>query len=451
MMKNMSEGKPATVLLKFSLPMLLSVAFLQFYSISDSMIAGRFIGPNALAAVGASYPVTMIFMAVASGMSIGITVVVSTLFGGERLAEMKTCVSTALILCAGISLILTGVGLLACRPILRALSTPANIMSDSALFLNVYVLGLLFLFMYNACNGIFMALGDSATPLYFLIASSVGNVALDLLFVAVIGMGVEGVAWATFIAQGICSVLAFFTLLRRVRKIRGEEPSPLFSGFMAARISRIAIPSILQQSFVSVGNLFVQNRINTFGSDVIAGYAAAIKLNTFVLTCFGTMSNATSSFTAQNIGAEHPERVRAGTRAALKIGLIIGAPGALLLIIFGRTLTGFFVEAGSSAKILDVGEHFLKIVAPFYVIILMKIILDGVLRGAGIMNLFMIATLTDLVLRVVFSFVLSAFLDETGIWIAWPVGWVIATVMTILFYRYSMKHYILKKPAAESA
>ncbi|MFT3951488.1 MAG: MATE family efflux transporter [Oscillospiraceae bacterium] len=442
MITNMTEGKASRVLLRFALPMLLSVLFQQFYSIADSVIAGRFIGADALAAVGASYPVTMIFMSVASGLSIGISVVVSRLFGGARIGEMKTCVSTALVTAGTTALVMTAAGVLFCRKILRLLDTPEKIMGDSALFLGVFVLGLLFLMLYNACNGIFTALGDSRTPLFFLIASSVGNVLLDLLFVGVVGMGVAGVAWATFIAQGVCSVLSFFTLLRRLRRMENDELPDRFSAQMLNRISRIAIPSILQSSFVSVGNLFIQTRINSFGTDVIAGFSAALKINTLTLMCFGMVSNAVSSFTAQNLGAGKPARVREGTRASMKIAFLIGIPFAAATFFFGKPLTGLFLD-GDNEAILNVGGTFLHIVAPFYLAILIKIVLDGVLRGAGIMNLFMIATLADLVLRVAFAFILSSFLRETGIWLSWPVGWVTAMVLTVSFYFASMKKIAL--------
>ena len=201
MIHDLTEGKPAKQLWLFSMPMLLSVVFQQMYNIVDSVVAGQCVGEDALAAVGSSYPITMIFMAIATGMNIGCSVIISQYFGAKKLREMKTAISTSLIAVLGISVILTIGGLAFCHPLLGLLNTPENIFADSRLYLQVYLYGLVFLFLYNICNGIFTALGDSKTPLYFLIASSLGNIALDLLFVIEFKMGVGGVAWATFLCR----------------------------------------------------------------------------------------------------------------------------------------------------------------------------------------------------------------------------------------------------------
>ena len=216
MNKDLTTGKPAGVLLRFTLPMLLSVAFQQLYNIADSVIAGKFAGEDALAAVGASYPVTMIFMAVAFGMNIGISVVISQLFGAKDFKEMKTAAYTGFISVAVLGVVLTVVGTVLCEPILRMLGTPENIMEDTTLYLAIYIWGLLFLFIYNISSGVFTSLGDSKTPLWFLIASSVGNIVLDAVFVIVFRWGVGGVAWATFLAQGVASACAFWAVLHRL-------------------------------------------------------------------------------------------------------------------------------------------------------------------------------------------------------------------------------------------
>lgn len=290
--------------------MLLSAVFQQLYNVADSVVAGRFVGEDALAAVGASFPITMIFMAVALGSNTGCSVIISQLFGAKETARMKTAVSTSVIAILALSALLTAGGFLFCEPLMRLLGTPENVFADSQLYLNVYIGGLTFLFLYNICTGVFTALGDSRTPLYFLIASSLANIVMDVVFVVCFHMGMGGVAWATFLCQGVASVLAAWTLFRRLRGVPAPERHPLFSWRMLGRIARIAVPSILQQSFISVGNLFIQSLVNGFGSAVVAGYSAAVKLNTFALTGFTTLGNGLSSFTAQNIGAGRPERVK---------------------------------------------------------------------------------------------------------------------------------------------
>lgn len=435
MIKDLTEGNPQTVLWKFTIPMFISVIFQQLYNIADSVIAGKFAGENALAAVGASYPITMIFMAIAVGSNIGCSVVISQLFGAKEYGKMKTAVFTTLISSAALSAAFTAGGLLGSRGLMMMINTPENIFTDGALYLRIYLGGFLFLFLYNVATGIFTSLGDSKTPLYFLIGSSIGNIFLDIWFVAGFHWGVAGVAWATFLAQGAACVLALMTLAQRLKRVQTAEKYELFSGDMLKRISRIAVPSILQQSFISVGNIFIQSLVNSFGSSVIAGYSAAIKLNTFTITCFTTMGNGVSSFTAQNLGGGRIERVKKGFGAGIKMCLLAAIPFFIVFFIFGENMIQLFMSGDGGGTALETGKVFLRIVSPFYFVISVKLIGDGVLRGAGAMRLFMIATFTDLVLRVLLSYILAGIFGVTGIWMSWPIGWSIATVLTCVFYR----------------
>ncbi len=434
MVKDLTEGAPGKVLRQFTIPMFISVVFQQLYNIADSIIAGRFAGEDALAAVGASYPVTMIFMAIAVGSNIGCSVVISNLFGAKKYKEMKTAVYTTLIAAFVLSLALTAAGLAGTGALMTMIRTPENIFADGALYLKIYIGGFLFLFLYNVATGIFSALGDSKTPLYFLIASSLGNILLDYLFVAVCHWGVAGVAWATFLAQGAACVLALLTMRKRLAGIAAEGEAVLFSWAMLGRISQIAVPSILQQSFVSVGNIFIQGLVNSYGSSVIAGYSAAVKLNTFAITSFTTLGNGISNFTAQNLGAGKRGRVREGFRAGIRLTMVIVVGFFTAFFLFSGGMVRLFMGE-ESAVALETGETFLRIVSPFYFVISVKLIADGVLRGAGAMKQFMASTFTDLVLRVVLAFVLSWRLAAVGIWLSWPVGWTVAAVMSVLFYR----------------
>ncbi|MDO5560180.1 MAG: MATE family efflux transporter [Oscillospiraceae bacterium] len=433
MIKDLSVGKPGQVLWRFTIPMFISVVFQQFYNIADSVIAGKFAGEDALASVGASYPITMIFMAIAVGCNVGCCVVISQLFGAKELEKMKTAIYTTLISSAAVSVICTVSGLLLTTSLMKMIRTPENIFADGSLYLKIYIAGFIFLFLYNICTGIFQSLGDSKTPLYFLIGSSLGNIALDLLFVAGFGWGVAGVAWATFIAQGAACVLSFVSLTSRIRSLKTAYKPDRFSWSMLLKVGRYAVPSILQQSFVSVGNIFVQGIINNFGSSVIAGYSAAIKLNTFTITSVATFSNGLSSFTAQNIGAGKTERVREGYKAGMIMVLCVVVPFILIYFFFGDVMMKLFMD-NESRLALDTGLKFLKIVSPFYIAVTFKIMADGVLRGAGAMSSFMIATFTDLLLRVVLSFILSDYFGVTGVWMSWPIGWVISMCLSLGFY-----------------
>ena len=440
MTTDLTEGKPSQKLFWFSLPLLLSVAFQQLYQMADSVIVGRFAvsvqaGELALAAVGASYPVTQLFMAVATGINIGTSVLVSQLFGARRYVRMKSAVSTALLTTTAVALLLTLAGALGTDTVMDALKTPADIFSDGALYLRVYVFGLLFLFLYNVCTGIFNAMGDSRTPLVLLILSSVSNVILDLVFVAVFHWGVAGVAWATFIAQGCAGVLAFLLLLRRVHAFDTGGHFLLFSFDMLRRLVGYGIPSIAQQSFVSVGNVIIQYYVNLCGATVIAGFSAATKVNMFALTCCMSFSSGLSSYVAQNIGARRLDRIPPGLRAGACYSIGLAMIFTALYMLLANPLVGLFVPAGSASGVIGVGRQFLFIVAPFYGLLCVKFVCDSVLHGAGAMRLFMVTTFSDLILRVGFSVLLFRFWQELGIWLSWPIGWLLGTGISFWFYR----------------
>ena len=437
MNKDLTVGKPSTVLWQFCLPLFGSIVFQQLYNIADSFVAGRFIGENALAAVGNSYEITLIFIAFAFGCNIGCSVVVSSLFGGRQYGEMKTAVSTAMISSAVVCLTLMAGGLIFCDPLLAAIQTPAELLADSKLYLDIYIWGLPFVFFYNISTGIFSALGDSKTPFLFLAASSLSNIAVDILFVTAFKMGVAGVAWATFLCQGVSCVLAVLVIALRLKKIHTTQPVRPFSLSILKRLAIIAIPSIAQQSFISVGNILIQGVINGFGPAVMAGYSASIKLNNLVITSFTTLANGISNYAAQNLGAEKPQRVREGFRAGLKLVWSLCVPLVALYLLAGNLLLRAFMDHPSQGA-LDSGIAFLRVVAPFYFVVSTKLVADGILRGAGLMRQFVIATFTDLILRVVLAFILSATaLGSTGIWCAWPIGWGVATALSVLFYRAS--------------
>ena len=434
MNKDLTVGKPETVLWKFCMPLFGSIIFQQLYNIADSFVAGKFIGENALAAVGESYGITMIFIAFAFGCNIGCSVIVSQLFGAKDYNRMKTAVYTTLIASAMLCIFLMLVGILSCSWLLHITNTPEEIFEDSKLYLDIYIWGFPFLLFYNVATGFFSALGDSKTPFIFLAISSTSNVAVDIWFVAVFHMGVAGVAWATFLCQGISCVLAVVVVFRRLSKIKTEGKIQVFSNELFRKIVVIAIPSILQQSFISVGNIIIQGVINGFGSSVMAGYSAAVKLNNLVITSFTTLGNGISNYTAQNLGAGIPKRVKSGFKAGVKMVWIICIPIVALYLVASNGLIEAFMDEPSELVLLS-GVQFLKIVSPFYFVISVKLVADGILRGAGMMNQFMIATFTDLVLRVVLAILLSMQFGYIGIWLSWPIGWGIATVLSVWFYR----------------
>ena len=435
MNKDLTVGKPGTVLWQFCLPLFGSVIFQQLYNIADSWVAGKFIGQNALAAVGNSYEITLIFIAFAFGCNMGCSVTVSGLFGARDFGRMTTAVYTSMITTGAVCLCLMLPGLLLSDFLLRLIQTPAEVFADSKRYLDIYLWGLPFLFFYNLSTGIFSALGDSKTPFVFLAISSLSNIALDILFVTAFRMGVAGVAWATFLCQGVSCVLAVLTVCRRLCKLDIPGKVKCFDWQLLRKFASIAIPSTLQQSFISVGNIIIQGIINSFGTEVMAGYSGAIKLNNLVITSFTTLGNGISNYTAQNLGAGKRDRIQQGFRAGLRLIWMLCVPFTLIYFFFGEHLMGFFLKEPTRAAVSS-GVAFLRIVTPFYFVVAAKLVADGILRGSGMMRQFMTATFTDLILRVVLAFAFSAtVLGSSGIWCAWPIGWTVAAIMSLQYYK----------------
>lgn len=441
MNQNLTVGSPRRVLARFSLPLFGSMLLQQLYNVADSLVVGKYVGKSALAAVSDSYEITLIYLAFAVGCNIGCSVVVSQYFGADRRQDVKTAVSTTFLSVGVLALLLTGFGFAAGQTLLQAIDTPAGVLPDALLYLQIYTAGLLPLFFYNVCTGIFTALGDSATPFWFLACSSVANIGMDVLFVKGFGMGVAGVAWATFLCQTASGVMATVALLLRLKKLGGER-FRFFSLPVFRRIVGCSVPSILQQFFISAGNIMIQKAVNGYFSDelrstaMMAGYGAAVKLNNLTVNCIMTVANGISNFTGQNIGARKLARVRQGYRAALEIGLCVAVGFSVLYLTGGTLLLRLFMEDGGDA--LRIGRAFQLSVCPFYCIVAVKMVTDGVLRGAGAMRCFMISTFVDLILRVVLAFLLPGVLPSdtgVGIWISWPIGWTIAAGVAILFYK----------------
>ncbi len=453
MITDLTKGKPSARLVNLALPMGLSIIFQQLYNIADSAIVGRFVGGESLYAISASYSVTMIFLAVATGSSIGITVVAGKFFGAKKYIDLKTSINTAVIGILVVSAVFALSGAFLSEPILKLLKTPTDIMKEAKAYLQIFFYGLPFIYLYNAVSGAFAAIGDTKTTLYFLIFASLLNIGLDLLAVIVLKMGVEGAAYATLISQALSSVPAFFVLIKRLKGLNCEK-APLYSFAHQLTIIKIAVPSIIQHSIVSLGNLFIQERVNTFAAaDISIGtaYSAAIKLNTFAINTFAAIGNATSSFTAQNLGGGEVGRVRSGYKAGVLSAVVMALPFTLCYVAMPSVCLKLFLDSSTTENIQNVityGKQFLYIVSPFYALIVVKIVTDGVLRGGERMAEFMASTFLDLMLRVSFAYVftLGFGMDQTGIWWAWPVGWIISIIVSVAFYiRGKWKNIAMQK------
>ena len=421
MVKNLTEGKPLKLLFFFALPMVIGNFFQQLYNMVDSMVVGKFVGEDALAAVGSSFPVVFLAVAIAAGLSMGCTVVISQLFGAGQIREMKTTISTALIALGVIGLAIMAAGELAAEPLLKLLGTDADIIADSLTYLRIYFGGAVFLFLYNTLNGIYNALGDSNTPLKFLMVSALTNIGLDLLFVIRFHMGVAGVAWATLIAQGLCAVASFFVLIKRMKNMENEPAAAnkkfsLFEASAARRIARVGVPSMLQQSIVSLSMMFMQGLVNSYGKVFVAGYTAATKIDTLAMMPNMNFSNAMSSYTAQNIGAGKEKRVVQGYKACLLMVLIFSLIITGIIYLFGPQLLTLFLNRGSDGSAMGYGLKYMKTVSVFYVLMGLMFVGNGLLRGAGDMGAFMLSSMSNLFSRVAIAYLLAHFIGASAIW-----------------------------------
>lgn len=434
--EKMLTGNVGSVLFFFALPMIIGNLFQQFYNMADSVIVGRYVGEDALAAVGASYSLTTVFIMIAIGGGIGASVLTSQYLGAGEYGKMKTSISTALISFLLFSIILAVFGFLWNEQILIALKTPDNILKDAMRYLSIYFCGLPFLFMYNVLSAVFNALGKSMIPLLLLLFSSVSNVLLDLYMVRSLHMGVAGVAIATVIAQGISVVISFVILLFVLLDFSEQEATnTIYSIDMLRRGTRIAIPSIAQQSIVSIGMLLVQSVVNGFGSSVLAGYSAGTRIESVCIVPMIATGNAVSTFTAQNLGAGQPKRVKKGYHAGLCMVGIFALVIAVILQVFHTGLIQIFLESGESVAALETGKRYLRFISLFFVLIGCKATTDGVLRGAGDVNVYMAANLANLSIRVLFARLGAPYFGVDAVWWAVPIGWGVNFLISYLWYR----------------
>ena len=446
------QKKPLSALLIFALPMIIGNLFQQTYTMADSAIVGRLVGEQALAAVGASYSLTNIFICVAIGGGIGASVIVSRYFGAKEYRKMKLAVYTAFLSFLTVSLLLAVLGLLLGRQIMVLLNTPGDVLDMATEYLSIYFLGLPFLFMYNVVSSMFNALGKSRIPLCFLIFSSLFNILLDFCFVKYLNLGVAGVAWATLIAQGISAVLSFGVFLgvlwnlseRSINDMADQAVLVACSNSAAAQLfsrdelfsmTRIALPSILQQSIVSIGLMLVQSVVNSFGSQALAGFSAASRVESICIVPMAAIGNAVSSFTAQNIGAQKKDRVTDGYHAANKMVISCAILICLILEIFARPITLFFLGDDGTPTAIETSLAYLSFIGWFFCLIGFKMAVDGLLRGAGDMKMFTIANLVNLFIRVTVSMAMAPRFGIGMVWYAVPIGWFANWAISFSQYR----------------
>jgi len=420
---DLTQGKPLSVIWRFSLPLLLSTALQQMYNIVDSIIVGQLTGAPGLAAIGAAYPITLFYIAFATGASMGCSVTISQLFGAKKLGRMKTAIFTALIALCAVGAALAAAGALASSGLMTLLKTPDNIHHNATAYLAIYSAGVFPMFVYNASTAIYTGLGDSKRPLYFLMMSSVLNIILDYIAVGPLGMGVIGAAWATTASQTVAALLSVTLIIRKTLAIKTDEKARRFDKVILREMSRIALPSIFQQSCVALCHTILQSLVNSFDTAVIAGYEAASKLHNFAYMCFNTLGTALSSFVAQNYGAGKLGRIKEGFKVSTLLCFCFTLAVIAIFQLFPAQLTGLFADAEAEPGVIEVGVNYLRIISPMYSIICFIITTGGLLRGLGKSMTFFIETVIEFAVRVTMCFVLTGVLSSyTGLMWAWYFG-----------------------------
>ena len=412
---------PLKALTVFAMPMILGSFFQQIYNMADSVIVGQFVGSSALAAVGACAALTNVFICVALGAGVGAGVLVSRYFGAREYGKMKTIMSTSLFSFLILSIVLGVFGFCFSRSMMRGLQTPGDILNDAVLYLQVYFAGFPFLFMYNILSNMFTSIGESKIPLGLLIFSSILNILMDLWMVAGLGLGVFGAALATLIAQGISAVFSLFLFLSRMRRYKSRfdwfDRQELYS------MLQIAVPSVLQQSTVSIGMMIVQAVVNPFGTQALAGYSATMRVENVFSLIFVSIGNAVSPYVSQNLGAKKIERIKKGYHAALVLDVCFAILAFIVIETLHTQISSLFLGKDGTALAYQVSEGYMKWLGYFFIFMGIKMATDGVLRGLGIMRPFLIANMVNLAIRLSVALICAPRFGIVFVWLAVPAGW----------------------------
>ena len=432
-MQDFTSGHEGKLIFKFAAPMLIGNIFQQLFSVVDSIVVGKFIGKEALAAVGASFPVIFIMVSMIIGLVMGTTVVISQYFGAKDYVKVKRAIDTMYIYSAIIGIITTIIGILISEPLLRLIDLPEEIMPQAVLYLKIYLGGIIIFFGFNGTSAVLRGLGDSKTPLYFLIIASIANIILVVLFVGVFNWGVAGAAYATLIANGIAFGLAIWWLNKTHKIIRIAIRGLHFDRETFQQSLRIGLPTGVQQTLVAMGAIALLDIVNKFGTDVIAGYSVASRLDSLALIPAMSFSQALSTFVGQNIGANKPERIKAGLIATIKMSGIVTIVTTIFIVFFGHVIMKMFTN---DSEVIRLGDQYLTIVSLFYITFTMMFIYNGVTRGAGDTFLPMMFSILSLwIIRIPFAWYFSGEIGVSGIWWSIPAGWIVGLALSYFYYK----------------
>lgn len=432
-MKDLTKGSEGKLILMFALPMLIGNIFQQLYNTVDGLIVGNTLGKEAMGAVMLSFPIMFLLISLVMGITMGSTILLSQYYGAKDMDRVKKTIDTAYIFMFFASIAVTIGGLLLSGPILTLIKTPAEMVDQAKAYLDVIFIGMIFMFGYNSISAILRGLGDSKTPLYFIIISTIVNIVLDYVFILSFGWGVVGAAWATVIAQGISFIFGIYHLNRTHEVLKFNIKSMKFDKEIFKMSVKLGIPSGIQQMLFSFGMMALQAIVNGYGTDTVSAFGAAARIDSFATMPIMNFGAAVSTFVGQNIGANKIDRVKKGFRYTQIISAATAIVLGSLIAIFGRYMMSLF---NKDAAVIDIGASYLKIVGPFYFVISIMFITNSVLRGAGDAMFPMISSLLSLwLIRIPAAYLLSSKMGSDGIWLAIPVAWSFGLVITSLYYK----------------
>lgn len=440
MTKDLTSGNPTRLILTYSVPLLIGNIFQQLYSMADTIIVGKSIGVEALAAVGATGGLSFLILGFLMGLTSGFAVIVAQKFGGKDMEGLRQSVGTSIILCTFTTIVLTALSLLTSKPLLRLMNTPDNIMDDALKYINVIFIGIVCTVFYNMIACILRALGDSKTPLYFLIVSSVLNVVLDLVFILCFHTGVAGAAWATVISQGVAGGLCLLYTLKKYSILRLTKKDFTYNSKLAWKHWQIGLPMALQFSVTAIGVLVLQGSLNLFGSTKIAAYTAASKVEQLVTQPAGTFGVTMANYAGQNLGAGRIDRVKEGVKKCSVLTIIFAVAASAILLLFGKPLTGLFID-GKEAEVFASAQVYLTIIAVFLPVLNMLFVYRNALQGMGRSFMPFMAGVFELFARTVCAFTLPVVIGFAGICLAGPIAWIAATIPLAVAYYVVIKKF----------
>lgn len=431
---DMTTGNISRHIISFALPLLVGNVFQQLYNAVDTWVVGNYVSNEAFSAVGTVGPIINMLIGFFMGLSAGAGVVISQYYGAKREEEVSRAVHTAIVMTLILGVLFTCIGIFMTPFMLQLMKTPAEVLPESTAYLTIYFSGLMGLMLYNMGAGILRAVGDSQRPFYFLVVCAILNTVLDLLFVLVFHMGVEGVALATILSQGVSALLVMVTLLRTEGCIRIQLPHLRIHWDMLKKIFRVGIPAALQMAVTAFSNIFVQSYINFFGADCMSGWTAYAKIDQLLFLPMQSISLASTTFVGQNLGQNQVDRARQGVRVALRIAVCATVIMMIPLLIFASPIVRFF---NSKPQVVEYGAMLLRWLSPFYVLCCFNQIYSGALRGAGNTKAPTIIMLSSFVLfRQLYLYLMSGICNEIiPIAMSYPAGWLLCSSVTTIYYH----------------